>query len=452
MCFKNSLSKFNNDLKYQNNMSRNGYLLIVVFVILTTVFAIWNHLNPHFDWQERYQDGNKEPYNTFVITELLKRSYPNQRFEVLSKRIHQAFKDSTQTDANYVFVGQAVYADSADVAQWLRFVAQGNTVFLAANVLPQELFEKIDPENCDTTFQLPLNPWNLFEQNGLYQDSLVHVNLSHPQLHENKAITYKYVVENKPQLTQWHYLDSITSQCKTRHLTALGTFQNKYVNFAKIKYGKGNFYFHNNPILFTNYFLLDSNHLRYTSKVFGHLTQGTIYWDPTSRLPDAAGQKMNDWFGKHRQFDKNSPLQYILSQPPLAWAWYLFLAGIFLYMIFAAKRIQRLIPVLPLKTNDSLAFIKTVGRLYFVQNDSVKLCSEMLRYFQIFVREKYRISEQLFVKNAPAQAALIAKSGVDAQIVQTILGFERRIDNRNIIESDAVELYGLLKIFYKNCK
>jgi uncharacterized protein (UPF0216 family) len=107
---------------------------------------------------------------------------------------------------------------------------------------------------------------------------------------------------------------------------------------------------------------------------------------------------------------------------------------------------------LPLKTNDSLAFIKTVGRLYFVQNDSVKLCSEMLRYFQIFVREKYRISEQLFVKNAPAQAALIAKSGVDAQIVQTILGFERRIDNRNIIESDAVELYGLLKIFYKNCK
>jgi hypothetical protein len=237
-------------------------------------------------------------------------------------------------------------------------------------------------------------------------------------------------------------------------MATLGTFNNKYVNFVKIDYGKGSFYIHNNPIIFTNYFLLDSNHLRYASKIFGHLSNGAIYWDPTSRVPAATGQKMNDSNNKNknRQFDEDSPLQYILSQPALAWAWYLFLASILLYMIFAAKRVQRFIPVLPQKTNDSLGFIKTVGRVYFVQNDSVKLCAEMLQYFQTFIRERYRIPGHFLDKDTPAQTTLIAKSGMDAKIVCTISDYERRIVNRNIAEKDAVELYRLLKIFYKNCK
>jgi hypothetical protein len=172
-----------------------------------------------------------------------------------------------------------------------------------------------------------------------------------------------------------------------------------------------------------------------------------------SRLPPARKQQNpNNSNGRNRHFDKDSPLQYILSQPALAWAWYVFIAGILLYMVFAAKRVQRLIPVLPQKTNDSLGFIKTLGRVYFVQNDSVKLCAEMLHYFQIYVRERYRISGQFLVKDTPAQMTLIAKSGIDANVVRTIAEFERRIENRNIAENDAVELYRLLKIFYKNCK
>ncbi|MEN9609703.1 MAG: hypothetical protein RLZZ628_517 [Bacteroidota bacterium] len=437
-------------------MSRNGYLLIAVFVLLIGAFALWNYLNPRFDWRERYQDDNKDPYNTFVISELLRRSFPNQPFKVMSKRIHQDLNDSTETAANYVFVGQAVYADSADIEKWLHFAEKGNTVFIASDILPEALFHKIYYENCGkgNRSEIYRNTWDSTLREDVYRDSSVFMNFKHAQLHEKQSITYKYAFENKNKVKRWHYFDSIPSTCVEHNLVTLGTFQNKYVNFAKIDYGKGHFYFHNNPIIFTNYFLLDSNHLRYTSKVFGHLTNGAIYWDPISRVPAATGQRMNDndRMGRNRPFDKDSPLQYILSQPALAWAWYLFISSILLYMFFAAKRVQRLIPVLPQKTNDSLGFIKTVGRVYFLQNDSVKLCAEMLQYFQIFVREKYRISGQLFVKDAPALTTLIAKSGIEATVVRTIAAFERRIENRNIVEHDAVELYRLLKIFYKNCK
>jgi hypothetical protein len=436
-------------------MNRNNYLLIAVFVLLIVAFAMWNYLNPRYDWRERYEDNNKDPYNTFVISELLKRSFPKQSFKMMSKRIHNELNDSTETTANYVFVGKSVYADSADIQKWLRFAEKGNTVFIASEVLPEDLFHEIYSENCgkDRASKLYKHTWHSTLKDNVYQDSVVYMNFKHPQLHENKSITYKYNYENKLETKQWDYLDSVTSVCADHNLVTLGTFNDKYINFVKIDYGKGHFYIHNNPIIFTNYFLLDTNHLRYASKVFGHLSDGAIYWDPASRFPPTRKQQ-NDGNsnGSNRHFDKDSPLQYILSQPALAWAWYIFLASILLYMIFAAKRVQRMIPALPQKINDSLGFIKTVGRVYFVQNDSVKLCAELLQYFQIYVRERYRISGQFLVRDSTAQMALIAKSGIDANVVRTIGDFERRIENRNIAENYAVELYRLLKIFYKNCK
>jgi hypothetical protein len=436
-------------------MSRNNYLLIGVFALLIAAFAIWRYMNPRFDWRERYEDNNKDPYNTFVISELLKRSFPKQPFKVMSKRIHNGLNDSTETTANYVFVGKSVYADSTDIEKWLHFAEKGNTVFIASEVLPEDLLHEIYYENCGkgNGSKIYKNTFRSTLKEDVYRDSVVGMNFKHPQLHEKQLITYKYNYEDKLETKRWDYLDSVNSVCADHNMVTLGTFNDKYVNFIKIDYGKGHFYIHNNPIIFTNYFLLDSNHLRYASKVFGHLSDGPIYWDLASRLPPARNRNdPNNSNGGSRHFDKDSPLQYILSQSALAWAWYLFLATILLYMIFAAKRVQRLIPVLPQKTNDSLGFIKTVGRVYFVQNDSVKLCAEMLQYFQTYVRERYRISGHFLVKDTPAQATLIAKSGIDANVVRTIAEFERRIENRNIAENDAVELYRLLKIFYKNCK
>ena len=75
-------------------MNRNNYLLIAVFALLIAAFAMWHYLNPRHDWRERYEDNNKEPYNTFVISELLKRSFPKQSFNIMSKRIHNVLNET----------------------------------------------------------------------------------------------------------------------------------------------------------------------------------------------------------------------------------------------------------------------------------------------------------------------------------------------------------------------
>src|SRR4030095_15629147 len=108
-----------------------------------------------------------------------------------------------------------------------------------------------------------------------------------------------------------------------------GEDKKKYANFIKVPYKEGNFFIHLQPVAFTNYHLLKDNHDEYAQKVLAYLPKGQIYW----AVKDQDGLLAS-----------GSPLRYVLSQPALRWAWYLFLGGMLIFMIFNAKRRQRIIP------------------------------------------------------------------------------------------------------------
>ncbi len=61
----------------------------------------------------------------------------------------------------------------------------------------------------------------------------------------------------------------------------------------------------------------------------------------------------------------NSPLRFILSEPSLRSAWRLGIVGLLLFVLFMAKRRQRIVPVKTALTNTSVAFAKTIGNLYY---------------------------------------------------------------------------------------
>lgn len=152
-----------------------------------------------------------------------------------------------------------------------------------------------------------------------------------------------------------------------------------------------------------------------------------------------------------RDFNRPSPLSYVLSQPPLAWAWYTLLGTTLVYFLFRIKRRQRIIPVLPSNKNNSLAFIRTIGRLYFLQNNHRQLVLQKMKLFLQFVRDRYKIQTRELHEDFVYQ--LSVKSEIKPEKIQKILDSYQAIDfSPEIQERILADFHQQIESFYKNCK
>jgi hypothetical protein len=216
----------------------------------------------------------------------------------------------------------------------------------------------------------------------------------------------------------------------------------------------GAFYLHTTPVVFSNIQLLEKTALDYADRVFSHLEEGAIYWDKSSKVSEATARQLNNnpIPPSERRLSNETPLQYILSQPPLAGAWYTLLGAALLYLLFRAKRRQRIIPVMDQNANTSLEFVRTIGRLYFLQNNHRQLSLQKMKLFKAFVREKYQIT----LRNEQDEALierLVNKSEVPEDIIKNILSMYRNIDSSSFVsENTLIDFHKRIDRFYKQCK
>lgn len=80
-------------------------------------------------------------------------------------------------------------------------------------------------------------------------------------------------------------------------------------------------------------------------------------------------------------YDSHGPFDYVLSQPPLRWAFYVVLVTLAFFFCFTARRRQRPVPLLPSPANKSLEFVKLIGTLYFQRETPTELVRKKWLYF-----------------------------------------------------------------------
>lgn len=233
-----------------------------------------------------------------------------------------------------------------------------------------------------------------------------------------------------------------------KRLIALGFVDTTYVNFCKIQYGEGTFFFHTNPIVFTNYHISDARRRLYAQRVLSHLPETSIYWDVANRTSIARVMQQNDNRNSHG-FNKNSPLKYILAQPPLAWAWYILVGMGILYAIFYSKRRQRVVPVLlPIK-NTSVEFIKTIGRLNHQQGNHGEVARQIWRDFSIHIKEKFNMNTNTINENWIE--TLAAKSGAPKALIEKLTNFNAYLSKvGGITEQELIDFHADMHVFYQN--
>ncbi len=420
--------------------SNRQYIIIgIIALLIAIVFFMLFRNSGKINWREHYRESGTDPYGTHVVKKLLGNYFNNESFEVLKDSINGVLPLEEHA-GTYVFIGQGMYLDSADTQALLDFVKIGNTAFIAGKTIPFDLINYIYYDDCEDFY------WDDYL---IYGDTIARLNFKHQALQQDSTFDFKFYVKGGAKPYSWSYFDSGIFCEEDYTFIPLGDIEGSWVNFAKATYGEGEFYLHTTPLAFTNISLLDENGLGYANNVFSHLNKGTIFWDEYSRVPEAVSRRRNQ--SNYRSFDSEGPLKYILSQPSLAWAWYLLLATGLLYLIFRARRRQRIIPVLEKNANTSLEFIGTIGRLYFLQNNHKKLALQKMKLFLGYVRDRYYLQTKELDESFISQ--LVAKSEVPKTVIDKILLFYQNIESSQFVsENTLVDFHQEMEKFYKNCK
>jgi len=419
--------------------NRRNILLIVLLAVVATFLVAWlfTRQQKRYSWREHYLAGEKDPYGTYFLHELLEDFARDKGLVDLTDSLRGILPQEPQ-NASYVFVGQAIYMDSLDLTALLNFVSAGNSALISSKTIPYDLMFHLYYYECNDIY------WNDYD---FFLEREVKMVAG-----EGPPISQHYQRREDTLVYNWTFIGEEYFCESSNAFTSLGQINDEYINFASIPYGDGIFYLHTTPVALSNISLLEEAKLEYAEALFSYLSGGTLYWDGFSKVPERVGRRMNDNYQAPNQtIQAESPLQYVLSQPPLAWAWYILLALGLFYLLFRTRRRQRIIPVREANANTSLEFISTIGRLYFLQQNHKQLCQQKYRLFLSFLRNRYGLKwRSLTAEKIPELEAL---SGVPEVELEKIRSMSETLDQAIYVREEKLgEYHQLLEHFYRTCK
>ncbi|MCC7504455.1 MAG: hypothetical protein IT259_04095 [Saprospiraceae bacterium] len=433
-------------------MSNRGLLILLVSAIVVLGALFWYFRNPdraRYDWSDSwgkktYAYDSDQPYGTEVLHRLLDRYFPGKKMRVLNKDVASELPvDSLgSAPASYVFVGEGMYMDSAGTAQLLNFVAAGNTALISSKTIPFDLMTYVYPEECDYDLG-----WSDYENES---DTMVAMTLAAPPV---PPTTFYYVNRNIIKRYNWNYIPDYIF-CDSIPAYPLGRLDS-LVNFAEFPVGKGRFLLHTSPIAFSNFHLLRPEARRYAEAILSYLPEGDIYWDDVSRVPEQVARRQNN---SGRDLPEEHLLTWLLQQPALAWAWYLLLGMAGIYLVFRARRRQRIIPILPKNENSSYEFISTIANLHFRDRNYRGLCLQSMKLFLAQVRERYGIVAPLDTHTGIPKVdgeffrRLSENSEIPESQIRDIFTQYNNTIQYEPTEAMMVDLYLAMEAFFKKAK
>ncbi|MBX7108767.1 MAG: hypothetical protein K1X61_08990 [Chitinophagales bacterium] len=412
--------------------NRAAWIIAVIAFCILIAFVLYRFRDAkQVNWYAMYRENGEQPYDVSVIAQLLQHYFPAYTFTAMHQSAAATLPLTDTAKSSYIFIGAQLYLAENDISRLRDFVFRGNDAFIAAEILPGELLDSIIHLEEFSGGRLPY-----------LTDSFIHINFSHHSLFKQDGFRFGYVFEWKSAMNNWNYFPDSLMQESGDAYVSLATVNDSFLNYIKVPYGAGNFYLHSTPICFCNYYLLQPEALEHAQKVFSHLAASNIYWDEFSKVPQTA---------PGNRAGTDTPLHYILSQTGLRWAWYVLLSMAALFLLFRARRDQRIIPIAEQRSNTSLEFIQTIGSLYLQQQDHRALALQKMKLFLAFIRQRYAIQ----TKNMDADFVmkLAEKSQVQSAKIRQLTEDYTTIENMHAISKEQLyTFHAALADFYQACK
>lgn len=383
--------------------SRNFLFAMLVLFVLFCLLQV--NLPKKFVWSPTFSHVDKQPFGCFVFDSVLTQSLPNG-YHVTKKTFFQLDQEHAKEKISVLMVVDQQNLKQLDVKYLCNIARRGGKVMVVAS----SSFD--DGRNTDTvvvdelerTFKVRIEDGMYFSLRGILAGLKAHDNDMYDTIYWNNRETmyaaqsyrmfYNMVggtlfVDSVPKVKRLAYtlstagydykLDSLyvgdftgfdTIVDEKERIERIDTFAIKKVPTAvSVPYGKGEVIFVSSPLLFTNYGMLEGNTFVYIFRLMSYLADLPVYRTEAYVKTDAM------------LVAEQSPFREFIKRPPLRWALYLSLLGVVLFMIFTARRRQRVIPIISKPANRSLEFIQLIGTLYYQRKDHVDLVRKKFKLF-----------------------------------------------------------------------
>lgn len=330
-------------------MNKTFKTYAVIFVIVMIVLALLEvNKKETTDWRKNFDINEKSPFGLFVFNNEAKDLFKNN-LKKIEQIPYEYYSQHKKSPHNIV-----VIENNIDRESWnkiLTQVSEGSDAFLMVTRMPKEISDSIGYYDSEISFE---------EENVL-------------KLTDKKFQNDFIKLDKFPSGRGFSFI-------KPRVEVLGKTVERKntdQANFIKVKFGKGYIYAHAEPLFLTNYYLLKPGNVKYAQDVFSYLQDRETLW-----------------FVSNKSSESRFFMRFILSNPALKYAWWIFLGGLILFIFFNAKRKQRIVPVTEPLRNTSLDFVKSIGNLYLQEGDFHDMMAKKAQYFLNKVRMDLLIDTQ----------------------------------------------------------
>jgi hypothetical protein len=330
-------------------MNKTFKTYAVIFVIVMIILALLEvNKKETTDWRKNFDSNEKSPFGLFVFNNEAKYLFKNNLKKI--EQVPYEYYSQHKKGAHNI----VVIENNLDGESWKKILAQvseGSDAFLMVTRMPKEISDSIGYYDSEISFE---------EENVL-------------KLTDRKFQNDFIKLDKFPSGRGFSFIKP--------GVEVLGkTVERKntdQANFIKVKFGKGYIYAHAEPLFLTNYYLLKPGNVKYAQDVFSYLQDRETLW-----------------FVSNKSSESRFFMRFILSNPALKYAWWVFLGGLVLFIFFNAKRKQRIVPVAEPLRNTSLDFVKSIGNLYLQEGDFHDMMAKKAQYFLNKVRMDLLIDTQ----------------------------------------------------------
>ncbi len=334
-------------------MNKSFKIYAVIFIIILILVAMFGvNKKPVLDWRKNYNIEKKTPFGLYIFDQESNKLFDN-KLEKVSVSPYNYYKKNNQKKPHNILIIQK----ELDEVSWqyiMDEVSYGSDVIWFTDnttaAVRDTLGFRFKTVSYEKSYYLQLTDKNLTNNDLLINKSP-----------DNKG--FSYIRNNIEVLGK-------TVRKEKNNQTSIN------VDFIKIPFGEGHFYIHSEPLILTNYYLLNSKN-KYLESILSYLPNRETVWFMNNDTPLSM-----------------SPLRFIHSNPPLKYAWYLLLFSLIIFVIFNAKRKQRVVPIVEPLKNSSVEFIRSIGNLYLQEGDFHEMMAKKAQYFLNKIRMDLMIDTQ----------------------------------------------------------
>ena len=451
-------------------MKGNHLFIICIAVFLLLMFAIECRLPKKFVWAPSFSHYDKQPFGCAVFDSLLSTSLP-KGYSLSRKTFYELEQEDTISRRGILVATNNLSLTDVDIEAILKIAKRGNKIMLVSNSFNRNLEDTLDFNSSysyfspallkkyaaaslekDTLFWIgdsaayPRQSFYFYPQlcsSYLVPDSLpakvlaekgipsVPVALSYPWgkgeiilvstpllftnygVLDGKNATYIFRLLSLfwigdsaayPRQSFYFYPQLCSSYLVPDSLPAK-VLAEKGIPSVPVAlsypWGKGEIILVSTPLLFTNYGVLDGKNATYIFRLL-------------SQMGDLPIVRTEGYMKQTAQIQM-SPFRYFLSQRPLRWALYLTMFTIILFMVFTARRRQRVIPVIHQPENKSLEFTELIGTLYFQKKDHADLVHKKYIYFAEELRREIQVDIEEVANDEHSFSRIAQKTGMNTE-------------------------------------